>query len=51
MTATKARMLLMASIMKLGMLPPATDPDNPTGDEIKAIQEKIKNYQEILHTH
>ena len=51
MTATKARMLLMASIMKLGMLPPAADLDNPTGDEIQAIQEKIKDYQTILHTH
>ena len=51
MTATKARMLLMASIMKLGMLPPATNPDKPTKEEIQAIQEKVEHYQKILHTH
>jgi L-asparaginase len=51
MTATKARILLIASIMKLGMLPPAVDPDNPTEAELSAIRERVQAYQEILHTH
>ena len=33
LTATKARILLMAALMKLGCLPPAADPDNPTPAE------------------
>ncbi|MEM0938807.1 MAG: asparaginase domain-containing protein [Bacteroidota bacterium] len=50
-TSTKGRMLLMACILRFGMYPPAEDPKNPTEDEISAIKEKIKRYQEVFHTH
>ncbi|MDG5821895.1 hypothetical protein [Natronococcus sp. A-GB7] len=48
---TKARLLLMAAMMKLGSLPVPSDPDNPSDAEIDAIQEKIAEYQEIFNTH
>lgn len=51
LTATKARMLLMACLMKLGSLPPAADPDNPTEAELAAIREKLAAYQHIFNTH
>jgi len=51
LTATKARLLLMACLMKFGSLPPAVDPDRPTGAEIEAIREKLKSYQEVFDTH
>jgi len=51
LTAGKARMLLMAALMKFGSLPPAADPQRPTLDERRAIQEKIKQYQEIFNSH
>lgn len=51
LTATKARILLMASLMKLGSLPPARDPDNPTADELAAIRDKVTSYQAIFDTH
>lgn len=51
LTATKARLLLMASLMKLGSLPPAADPDNPTKAEREAVDVKIARYQAIFDTH
>lgn len=51
LTATKARLLLMACIMKLGSLPVAADPDHPTDAELKAIQAKLAQYQAIFDTH
>ena len=51
LTAGKARMLLMATLMKFGSLPPAADPKNPTPSERRAIQERIKQYQEIFNSH
>jgi hypothetical protein len=51
LTATKARLLLTAAIMKLGMLPPAADPARPTSDELAAIRKKIEVFQEIFQTH
>jgi L-asparaginase len=51
LTATKARILLMASLMKLGSLPPAADPDHPSADELAAIREKVVAYQAIFDTH
>jgi hypothetical protein len=51
LTATKARLLLMASIMKLGTLPVPADPDHPTDAEMKAIRAKMAQYQEIFDTH
>jgi hypothetical protein len=51
LTATKARLLLMACLMKLGCLPPAMDSAKPTAAEIEAINSKVKDYQEIFNTH
>jgi hypothetical protein len=51
LTATKARLLLMASLLKLGMLPPAADPDQPTPDEVAATSQAVAAYQAIFDTH
>jgi L-asparaginase len=51
LTANKARILLMASMMKLGSLPPACDPDAPTTEEVTAIKAKVAEYQAIFDTH
>jgi len=51
LTATKARVLLMACLMKLGCLPPAADTDHPTRTEVNAIQAKLAEYQKIFDTH
>jgi L-asparaginase len=51
LTATKARLLLMACLMKFGCLPPAGDPANPTAAETEATKAKLKQSQEIFDTH
>lgn len=51
LTATKARLLLMACLMKLGSLPPVNDLDRPTEAEIAAIKNKLTAYQAIFDTH
>jgi hypothetical protein len=51
LTANKARLLLMASLLKLGALPPAADPANPTPAELAAIKAKLDEYQEVFDTH
>jgi len=51
LTSTKARMLLMACLLKLGSLPPAKDPTKPTADELTAIRKAVAAYQEIFNTH
>jgi len=51
LTATKARLLLMACLMKFGSLPPAVDPDHPTTAEAATIREKVAAYQAIFDTH
>jgi L-asparaginase len=51
LTATKARLLLMAAILKLGALPPAADPDHPTAAEVAATRERVLAYQAIFDTH
>jgi hypothetical protein len=51
LTSIKARMLLMACLMKFGSLPIAEDPSNPTPDERAATIEAVKKYQEIFFTH
>ena len=51
LTATKARMLLMACLLKLGSLPPAKDPDSPTADELAATKKAVAAYQAIFDTH
>jgi len=51
LTATKARLLLMACLMKFGSLPPAADPDHPTSAETAAVRKKVAEYQRIFHGH
>jgi L-asparaginase len=51
LTATKARLLLMACLMKLGSLPAAADPDRPTAAEVEAVRTKLHGYQELFDTH
>jgi L-asparaginase/Glu-tRNA(Gln) amidotransferase subunit D len=51
LTATKARLLLMAALLKLGSLPPAKDPDKPSKAELDAIKAKVAQYQAIFDTH
>jgi L-asparaginase len=51
LTATKARLLLMACLMKFGALPPAANPDQPTAEETAAVREKVAKYQAVFNTH
>lgn len=51
LTATKARLLLMASLMKLGALPPAADPEHPTEEERNTVRARVAEYQAIFDTH
>jgi L-asparaginase len=51
LTATKARMLLMASLLKFGSLPPAQNPAEPTEAELAATRDAVAAYQEIFDTH
>src|SRR4051812_8882554 len=51
LTATKARLLLIASLLKLGALPAVRDVDNPTPDELAQIRAKLDDYQRIFDTH
>jgi hypothetical protein len=51
LTATKARLLLMACLMKFGALPPAANPDQPTAEETAVVRKKVAEYQAIFNTH
>ncbi len=51
LTATKARMLLMACLLKFGAMPTAADPTNPTNDEMAATMKCVAAWQEIFDTH
>ena len=51
LTATKARLLLMACLLKFGSLPPARDPDNPAPGELDAIRVALASYQAVFDTH
>jgi L-asparaginase len=51
LTSTKARLLLMAALLKLGSLPPAKNPDAPTKAELDAIRAKVAEYQKVFDTH
>ncbi len=51
LTATKARLLLMACLMKFGSPPAARNADAPTADEVEATRRHIARYQEIFDTH
>ena len=51
LTATKARLLLMACLMRFGSLPASLDPAKPTPQEIEAIREKLAQFQAVFDTH
>jgi L-asparaginase len=51
LTSTKARLLLMACLMKLGSLPVAADPARPTAQEMAALEKKVAEYQAVFNTH
>jgi hypothetical protein len=51
LTAIKARLLLMACLLKFGSLPPAKDPDKPTSAELDAIRKAVAAYQAVFDTH
>ena len=51
LTSTKARLLLIACLMKFGALPPAADANAPTEAETTAIMERLALYQAVFDTH
>jgi hypothetical protein len=51
LTAIKARLALMACLMKFGALPPAADPDNPTLAEKAATSAALEKYQAVFDSH
>jgi hypothetical protein len=51
LTATKARLLLMACLLRFGALPPAADADHPTAAEIEATERALAQYQAVFDTH
>jgi len=51
LTSTKARLLLMACLMKFGALPVAADPDHPTDAEKAATLAAVAAYQKVFDTH
>ncbi len=51
LTATKARLLLMACLMRFGSLGIPVDPDIPTKRDLDTIRSKIAQYQEVFDSH
>ncbi len=51
LTAPKARILLIAALLKLGRLPIAANPALPTRAEMSATRDALDRYQEIYDTH
>ena len=51
LTATKARLLLMACLLRFGSLPPAADPERPTEAEWERIRQRVAEYQLVFDTH
>jgi hypothetical protein len=51
LTSTKARLLLIACLLRFGALPPAINPDNPTEAETGALKAKLADYQQVFDTH
>jgi len=51
LTATRARLSLMACLMKFGALPPAANADQPTAEETAAVREKVAEYQAVFKIH
>lgn len=51
LTATKARVLLLAAQLKVGALPVAANPAAPTPDELAATHAAVAAYQHLFDTH
>lgn len=51
LTGAKARLLLMACLLKFGSLPAAKNPDLPTSDELAALRKAVAAYQAVFDTH
>ena len=51
LTATKARLLLMACLMKFGSLPLPEDRERPTPAELDAVRAKVVLYQAVFDSH
>jgi hypothetical protein len=51
LTVTKARLLLMACLLRFGSLPPAADPAHPTAEETSAVEQALTAYQEVFDSH
>lgn len=51
LTASKARLLLMACLLRFGSLPAAQDPAAPTPDEIRGTRRALDAYQEVFDRH
>ena len=51
LTATKARLLLLACLIKFGGLPAAVNPKRPTAAEAAALSEAVGRYQNVFDTH
>src|SRR3984893_1801171 len=51
LTATKARLLLMACLMKFGSLPSIQISRHPTSAETADVRKKVADYQRIFDTH
>lgn len=51
LSATKARLLLMACLLRFGCPPPARDPDHPTAAELHAIRDHLVAFQQVFATH
>lgn len=51
LSSTKARLLLMACLLRFGCPPPARNPDNPTPDEVAAIRRHLAAMQGVFDTH
>ena len=51
LTSTKARLMLIACLLKFGALPPAADPAHPTEAETDAVKAMLVDYQQVFDTH
>ncbi|HKQ26974.1 MAG TPA: asparaginase domain-containing protein [Burkholderiales bacterium] len=51
LTATKARLLLMACLMRFGTLPAPVDPAHPTEAEARARSDMLARYQNVFDSH
>ena len=51
LTGTKARILLMACLLKFGSLPAAKNPLAPTEEELESTRHSLAAYQEVFDAH